>query len=104
MAEKAEKKPEAPAHPPKEHGEKKEGGADKKAAGGMLTKTPVLLGVVMIIEAVVLFAGFKFLGGGAKTASAVELSHEDAGHDEHGDEHGDGHGGGASRKGPTEKE
>src|SRR5438067_2613730 len=103
MAEKAEKKPDGSAHPPKEHAEKKEGGHDKKAAaaGGMLTKTPVLLGIVMIIEAVVLFAGFKFLGGGAKTASAVELSHEDAGHDEHGDEHGDGHGGGATKKGPT---
>jgi flagellar basal body-associated protein FliL len=107
MAEKAERKPEAQAHPPKEHADKKEGGADKKAApgaGGMLTKTPVLLGIVMIIEAAVLFAGFKFLGGGAKTASAVELSHEEGGHDEHGDEHGDGHGGGATKKGPTEKE
>jgi flagellar basal body-associated protein FliL len=108
MAEKAEKKPDAPAHPPKEHAEKKEGGADKKAAaggGGMLTKTPILLGIVMIIEAMVLFAGFKFLGGGAKTASAVELTHEEGGHDEHGDEHGDGHGGGgATKKGPTEKE
>ena len=57
MAEKAEKKPEAPAaHAPAESKE-------KKAGGGLLAKTPVLLGGAMIIEAVVLFAGFKFIGG-----------------------------------------
>jgi flagellar basal body-associated protein FliL len=79
MAEKAEKKadaapaadkkgpakaeaaaPAAPAHPPK--------------GGGMLTKTPVLLGGVMVIEAVVLFAGFKFITGGAKNANAADLT------------------------------
>jgi flagellar basal body-associated protein FliL len=64
MAEKAEKKPEAAdAHGA---GESK----DKKGGGGLLAKTPVLLGGAMIIEAVVLFAGFKFLGGGAKPAAA----------------------------------
>jgi flagellar basal body-associated protein FliL len=36
----------------------------------LLSKTPVLLGAAMIIEAVVLFAGFKFVGGG-RTASAA---------------------------------
>ena len=55
MAEKAEKKPEAPA--PSAAGE-------KKAGGGLLSKTPVLIGGAMIIEAIVLFGGFKFLGGG----------------------------------------
>ena len=66
MAEKTEKRaeaapPPAPAAPP----------APKMApAGGMLTKTPILLGGVMLIEAVVLFAGFKFLGGSPQTASA----------------------------------
>jgi flagellar basal body-associated protein FliL len=63
MAEKAEKKPEAPAaHGAAEPKEKK--------GGGLLAKTPVLLGGAMIIEAVVLFAGFKFLGGAPKVASA----------------------------------
>jgi flagellar basal body-associated protein FliL len=76
MAEKPKKEPEA-APPP---AEKTEGA--KKGAGGLMSKTPVLLGLVMIIEAAVLFAGFKFLGGGPKAANAVELAHEDGGGDE----------------------
>jgi flagellar basal body-associated protein FliL len=65
MAEKSEKKPaEAdPAHGAAEAKEKKKG-------GGLLTKMPVLLGGAMIIEAAVLFAGFKFLGGAPKPAAA----------------------------------
>src|SRR5689334_14672764 len=103
MAEKAEKKPEAPpAAPPKDAAEKhdapaKEGGK-AAAGGGLLAKTPVMIGLVMVIEAAVLFAGFKFIGGGAKQASAVDLAHEIANkdpHDEggHGEGHGDAHGG-----------
>jgi flagellar basal body-associated protein FliL len=69
MAEKAEKKHEAP--PP---AEKKEAA---KAGGGFMTKLPVLLGGVMLIEAVVLFAGFKFIGGGAKNANAADLTSMD---------------------------
>ena len=93
MADKAEKKAEAP----KDAGEKKEGEAKK--GGGLLSKTPVLLGIVMMLEAVVLFAGFKFLGGGPKTVVAVDLSHGDEKKDDHGggghgDDKGDGHGGG----------
>ncbi|MDB5355871.1 MAG: FliL family protein [Phycisphaerales bacterium] len=87
MSEKAEKKPDAaPAG----------GAADKKAAakgGGLMTKLPVLVGGVMIIEAVVLFAGFKFLGGGApRAASGADLA---TGHDEKGKE-GEGAGGAAA--------
>ena len=70
MSEKAEKKPEAPPAAAKDHAEKPEDAAKKAAGGGLLAKTPVLLGIVMVIEAVVLFAGFKFLGGGPKSASA----------------------------------
>jgi flagellar basal body-associated protein FliL len=72
MSDKAEKKPEAaPAAPA---GDKK----DAKPAGGgigaLLGKTPVLLGAAMLIEAVVLIGGFKFIGGGApKAAAAAEL-------------------------------
>ncbi|MDP9173022.1 MAG: hypothetical protein M3O30_04045 [Planctomycetota bacterium] len=65
MAEKAEKRPEAAPS-----SEKKE--APK--GGGFLTKMPVLLGGVMLLEAVVLFAGMKFLGNGAKNASAADLT------------------------------
>jgi flagellar basal body-associated protein FliL len=83
MAEKADKKPDAA--PPKESAEKK---PEASGASAMLSKTPVLLGVVMVLEAVVLFAGFKFLGGGPKAASAVELAHEG----ESGGEHGEGAG------------
>ena len=69
MAEKAEKKPEAA--PPA--AEKKEGGEKKGGGGGLFSKLPVLLGIVMVLEAVVLFAGFKFLGAGAKQAQAADL-------------------------------
>jgi flagellar basal body-associated protein FliL len=78
MAEKAEKKPEAPAPAAAAPaGEKKEKDAAKKGGGGgLLAKTPVILGIVMILEAVVLFAGFKFLGAGAKSAHGADLAAE----------------------------
>lgn len=81
MAEKAEKKAEAAAA----GGEKKDAAKSAAAAkppaapaagapkGGFLTKLPVLLGGVMILEAVVLFAGFKFIGSGAKSAAGADL-------------------------------
>jgi flagellar basal body-associated protein FliL len=88
MAEKAEKKESASAD--KGHGDKgKDAPAKAAKAGGMLTKMPVLLGIVMVIEAIVLFAGFKFLGGGPKVAAGAETAAPE-GHD--GDAHGDGHG------------
>lgn len=90
MAEKEEKaKPAAAAA----KGEKKEAAEAAKPAAapaaaasaggggmmGMLGKTPVLLGGVMLIEAVVLFAGFKFIGGGQPRAVAgAELVTPDA--------------------------
>lgn len=69
MADKEQKKPDPVAGEHKGHD-------DKKAAGkaSFLTKTPVLLGGVMVVQAVVLFAGMKFLGFGAsKDAAAAEL-------------------------------
>jgi flagellar basal body-associated protein FliL len=79
MADKPDKKPETPSA----------GATDKPAAkGGLLRRTPVLLGAVMVLEAAVLFAGFKMLGGGGpSTAAGAELATPD------GDGHGDGHGG-----------
>ena len=95
MSDKAEKKPEAAAPAA---GEKK----DAKKAGGLLAQTPVLLGIVMVLEAVILFAGFKFLGGGPKPANAVDFAQDDSGHGDHdGGGHGDGghgEGGGANKK------
>ena len=90
MAEKAEKK--ADAAPAKDAPEKR-AAEEKGGGGGLLAKTPVMLGLVMVLEAVVLFAGFKFLGGGPKSASAVELAH-----DEGGGEHGEGKSDGKSSK------
>ncbi len=75
MAEKAEKKPEAAAPPAAAAPAEKKDGAAKKG-GGLFSKLPVLLGIVMILEAVVLFAGFKFLGAGAKPAQAADLAAE----------------------------
>jgi flagellar basal body-associated protein FliL len=63
----AEKKAETPAA---------EGKEPAKAGGGLMSKTPVVLGAIMIVEAVVLFAGFKFLGAGAKNANAADLTTE----------------------------
>lgn len=84
MPDKQEKRPEAAAAAPAAGA-----GAGK---GGMLSKTPVLLGAVMVLEAVVLFAGFKVLGGGPKHAVGAELATS-----EHPGDRGDGKGGGAAR-------
>jgi len=105
MAEKADKKADAPAE-----GEAKDAGGHKDGGGGggLFAKTPVLLGIVMVVEAMVLFAGFKFLGGGPKSTHAdIELSHDEGGHDAHGeggghDEHGEGKSGGGGG-GSTDK-
>jgi flagellar basal body-associated protein FliL len=112
MSDKPEKKAEAA--PAAAAAEKKDAGAKPAAAaaaataagaggiGAMLTKTPVMLGGVMIIEAVVLFAGFKFLSGPPKQAAGAELV---APADEHGEgksagEHGEA---GAGGSGSTSK-
>lgn len=70
MAEEAKKKPDAAAPP----ADKDKKDAPKPAGGGLLSKTPVLLGVAMIVEAAVLIVGFKILGGGPKASQAVELA------------------------------
>ncbi len=92
MADKPEKKKEEAAPAAAAHGDKPAGG---KAA--LLKKTPVLLGGVMVLEAVVLFAGFKLLGGGKPhAAEGAEIVTEDP-HGGHG-AHGDGHGKGGDKK------
>ena len=106
MAEKAEKKPEAaPAAAPPAEDKKDSHG---KKGGGLMTKMPVLLGIVMVLEAVVLFAGFKFLGAGAKPAAGADLTsttegedHSAGGHDAGG--HDGGHGGGDGAAKPVDK-
>ncbi|MGB7158587.1 MAG: hypothetical protein WBD40_11010 [Tepidisphaeraceae bacterium] len=106
MAEKAEKKPDAAAAPAAGAGEKKDGhGAKAGGGGGLLTKVPVLMGGVMIIEAVVLFAGFKFLGGGApKSAEGADIAHLDT-EGGHGEGHGEGggHGDGGAKAPAVDK-
>lgn len=86
MAEEAKKKEAAP--PPAE--QKNDAEKPKAAGGGLLSKTPVLLGGAMIIEAVVLFAGFKFLGnGGPKPAAGAETTVATSSEAGHGGEHGE---------------
>jgi len=89
MAEKTEKKPEAAGSAGAAAGGDAGHGAKGGGAGGLMTKTPVMIGGVMFLEAVVLFAGFKFLSGGAapNSADGAELTST-----EHVDDHGDGHG------------
>ena len=80
MAEKAEKKPEAAAEkkaPAKGEAAPAAAAAPAAKGGGFLTKLPVLIGGVMLVEAVVLFAGFKFLNSGPKNANAADLTTPD---------------------------
>jgi len=73
MAEETKKKAEAPAAPAA--AEKKEPAkAEKAKSAGLFTKTPVLLGGVMVLEAAVLIGGFKFLNRGAQTAQGASLA------------------------------
>lgn len=79
MSDKPEKKPEAaPAAAPA--GDKP---SEKPAKGGLLSKMPVVLGGVMVLEAVVLFAGFKMLGSKPQPAAGADLVSEEGG--EHGE-------------------
>jgi flagellar basal body-associated protein FliL len=74
-----EEKGGPPAHPPEE--KKSSGGG----AGGLLKSTPALLGVVMLVEALVLFAGFKMFSGAPHSAQAADsTSEEEEGHGEGG--------------------
>ncbi|MBV8781172.1 MAG: hypothetical protein JO353_07220, partial [Phycisphaerae bacterium] len=59
----AEKKP-ADAAPAKKDAGHGEAAATDKKGGGLFTKLPVLFGGVMIIEALVLFVGFRVIAGG----------------------------------------
>jgi len=83
MAEEAKKKAEAPAAaaPPAKKEDGGKGGAEKPAkgkGGGLFTKTPVLLGGVMVLDAVVLIGGFKFMNRGPQTAKGADLVTEGA--------------------------
>lgn len=89
MAEKADKKPESDKKeaPRSDHDSK-----DKKKGGGLFAKVPVMLGGVMIIEAAVLFAGFKFLGSGSPApAAGADLAEHDATAGDSGHESAGGH-------------
>lgn len=74
MAEKTEKKPAAA---PAKEASKDDGHGKAAAKGGgiaaMMTKTPVMLGGIMLLEATVLFAGFKFVGGGPKQQAGAAV-------------------------------
>lgn len=82
MSDKAEKKPAAA---PAEGAEKTE---SAPKAAGMMAKTPVLIGGVMLLEALVLFAGFKFIGGGSPApavGATLTTGEEHGGSGEHGE-------------------
>jgi len=94
MADKPDKKADAATSAADKKDLKSGGGASAAparahgSAGGMMTKTPVLLGGVMLLEAAVLFAGFKFLGGGPAPVAGAELAHDGArvgGEESHGE-------------------
>jgi len=100
--EKKDAKPAAKDAPAKadDHGKPAKSGG---GIGGMLTKLPVLLGGVMLIEAVVLFAGFKFLGGGtAKVVVGADLVKEDSASSHGGEEKKEGAHGEEGKEGAKE--
>jgi len=75
MAEKPEKKPEEKAaaaaqQAPRPPAEEKKPAATK---GGLFKNTTMLLGIVMVIEAAILFVCFRMFGGGPKSAHGAEL-------------------------------
>src|SRR5436190_582226 len=75
------------SHSPEEKKSAAGGAAGGGGAGGLLRSTPMLLGVVMLIEAAVLFAGFRMFNGAPKSAHGSEIGSDEE------SEHGDGHGG-----------
>ena len=77
MSDKPEKKEAAPAAAAADDKKGADAAHGAGGGGGFLTKLPVLLGGVMVIEAAILFAGFKMFGGVPKQATAAELSKED---------------------------
>lgn len=93
MAEKEAKKPDKADAPAKTPGDEKGEGKAKGGIGAMLGKTPVMIGAVMVLEAVVLFAGFKFLMGGPKQADGAIAATESAKTEEGGGHGEGGHGG-----------
>ena len=78
---------DAKEKPAEKHDAKAADGEAKPAGklGGivaMVKKTPVLIGGVMVIEALVLFVGFKMLAGGPSSAHGAELAEPAAVHGE----------------------
>jgi flagellar basal body-associated protein FliL len=57
--------------------EKKSSGGGGGAGAAILKSTPTLLGVVMLVEALVLFAGFKMFNPSPQSAGADEVSSEE---------------------------
>ena len=77
MAEQSKRADAAPAGGDKKDGAKLAGAGG--GAAGLLTKTPVLLGAVMLLEAIVLFGAFKMLAGSPTPASGADLANHDGG-------------------------
>jgi len=66
------------------------GSEEKKPGGGggggaaILKSTPTLLGVVMLVEALVLFAGFKMFNSAPSSAHAADVGEDEHGNTTHG--------------------
>jgi flagellar basal body-associated protein FliL len=71
MAKERQKETEREGSGPSHAPEEKKSGSGAGAA--ILKSTPALLGVVMVVEALVLFAGFKMFNGAPQSAGADEV-------------------------------
>src|ERR1043166_2951279 len=85
MPDEAKKKPDAAAAPAATDKKDAAKGEKAKASSGIFTKTPVLLGGVMVLEAVVLLGGFKLMNRGPNVAAGATISAHGEGHGGEGD-------------------
>jgi flagellar basal body-associated protein FliL len=83
MAEKKPKEAEEKGGGAAHAQEEKKGGGGG-GAGAILKSTPTLLGVVMLVEALVLFAGFKLFNGPPASAHAADVGEGEGGTTTHG--------------------
>jgi len=85
MAEKPEKKSDdKPAAAAKTAPAEKKETPPAAGSSSLLKSTPMLLGIVMVVEGALLFAAFKMFGGSPKTVQGADLVTEESDHGHHG--------------------
>jgi flagellar basal body-associated protein FliL len=84
MADKKQKEPEEKGGGAERGSEEKKPSSGGGGGAAILKSTPTLLGVVMLIEALVLFAGFKLFNSAPASAHAADVGDGEGGSTTHG--------------------